>query len=894
MNPAVERLGGEAVRDAVRDGAVVCTATQRLAHALRAAWDDLMLAEGRQAWHAPRILPYDSWLRAFVEERMIFEEAGEHASAVLLTVQQEALTWELALDEQGDAEAVLQPDMLAGLLMEAHAMEHAWLISEEDLRQHAGPGIDVYLRARTRVQRRWEERGQIPASMLPRIALRLANRHARRLPRRMVFAGFDLLPDAAFQAMQDLMKRSGVSVLHALDRRGDVCGSVSRYADFEEEIIAAADWARTLIIRGESDIAVVLPGLDRVRSPVERTFSDVLSPSTVLDGHDAETGLFELSLGPRCADEPIISAALAALELLRPRITIASAGRVLRSPFFAGTEDGGRRSRIDLSLRALGVESFNSEVLCRLIEEEAEGDLLAEAMRALEPRSGMRQAREWTEDFRSALQALGWPGDRRLSSREYQAVERWDTLLQEFAAYDAVLPPFALHEALSRFRKLAAERVFQPESRGAPVQVMGILETAGMQFAHCRVIGLSEEQWPPPARTNPFIPLSLQRRAGVTESLPDRHLAQMRGVMRRLTAAAPDMVFSCARSDADRELLPSPLLAGARIVDTEITDQRFARQMQVEYQRACEYFSDMVGAAVAESEEIRGGVRILTLQSACPFRAFASVRLGAEEPETLEPGTQPLDRGNLLHEALQRIWGELPGRSALDELHGDAQRQFLLRHVSAAERSLRDMRAAELPGHVRIAERDCVVQILEEWMEVERARGDFSVAVTEGAETLQLGLLPLRLRIDRVDRLPDGRLLLIDYKSSRHGPAEWMNDRPREPQLPLYAVALGSSVGAIAYAVLRRGECGFAGLADGETENLPLAEAAQWLEKQGLAGLSWDDLRSLWREKLETHARDFVQGRADVDPRDGEDTCRYCTFHPLCRIDELRRGERHE
>ena len=893
MRTAVERLGGEEVCAAVRDGAVVCTATQRLTHALRAAWDDLMQMEGKDAWRSPRILPYDSWLRAFVEETITFEEEGASARAVLLTPQQETLTWELVLEDEGDAASVLQPDMLAGLLMEGHALEHAWLIEDDELQRHAGPGTDVYLRARTRALRRWEEREQIPASILPRLALRLAARHNRRLPRRMVFAGFDLLPDAAFRAMQELMRRSGVSVLHALDRRGGECEIVSRYADFEEEIIAAADWTRSLLSRGEADITIVLPGLDRVRSLVERTFSDQLSPSTVLEGHDAETGLFELSLGPRCADEPIISAGLTALDLLRQRVMIADVGRVLRSPFFTGAENSGRRSRIDIALRALGIASVRSDVLQRQLEIEGPGDILAEAICAFERPSGRKQAREWADEFRRALQDLGWPGDRRLTSREYQAVDRWEALLREFAAYDAVLPPLVLHEALSRLRKLASERVFQPESRNAPVQIMGILETAGMQFTHCRVIGLSEEQWPPPARTNPFIPLPLQRRAGVTESLPDRHLMQMRGVMRRLTAAAPDMIFSCARTDADRELLPSPLLADARIVDMETGDNRFARQVQREYPHSCEGFSDPHGNPVTEHEEIRGGVRVLTLQSACPFRAFASIRLAASEPETLDPGTRPLDRGNLLHETLQRIWRELTDRASISALHGDGLRQFLLHHVRAAERSLHDMRTMELPEHIRSAERECVVQILTEWMEVERSRGDFSVAVTEGEETLQLERLPLRLRIDRVDRLPDGRLLLIDYKSSRHGPAEWMDDRPREPQLPLYAVALGSSVAALAYAVLRRGECGFAGIADGAPNDLPLADAAQWLERQGFPGLSWEQLRVLWEERLAALARDFMQGQADVDPRDGEDTCRYCTFQPFCRIEELRRRERH-
>ena len=43
-----------------------------------------------------------------------------------------------------------------------------------------------------------------------------------------------------------------------------------------------------------------------------------------------------------------------------------------------------------------------------------------------------------------------------------------------------------------------------------------------------------------------------------------------------------------------------------------------------------------------------------------------------------------------------------------------------------------------------------------------------------------------------------------------------------------------------------------------------------------------------WRDYIERMARDFLAGRADVDPRDYPETCERCGLQPLCRIQENR------
>ena len=116
-------------------------------------------------------------------------------------------------------------------------------------------------------------------------------------------------------------------------------------------------------------------------------------------------------------------------------------------------------------------------------------------------------------------------------------------------------------EAVARVRRMAEDTAFQPESPDVPVQILGVLESAGCEFDHLWVMGLSVEAWPLAARPNPFLPLALQREAGIPESSAEASLELDRRITQGWLAAAREVVLSHPSREADRELEPSPLIA---------------------------------------------------------------------------------------------------------------------------------------------------------------------------------------------------------------------------------------------------------------------------------------------------------------------------------------------
>jgi RecB family exonuclease len=287
--------------------------------------------------------------------------------------------------------------------------------------------------------------------------------------------------------------------------------------------------------------------------------------------------------------------------------------------------------------------------------------------------------------------------------------------------------------------------------------------------------------------------------------------------------------------------------------------------------------------------QLRGGSALLTAQSQCAFKAFAIGRLDASSWNPAEHALTPPERGQLLHAVLHRVWSGPPvGIRSLAELRSIPDLEsFVSAHVDAAlsAKALARIRD-EMPARYLELEARRLTRLVAEWLRYERTRVDFTVVQTEFDQTTTIGKLNLSLRIDRIDRLNDGTLLVIDYKTGNVSQKSWDLPRPDDVQLPLYAgfgLASDETVGGLAFAKVRAGEMCFAGRvanAKGTLDNT--LTGASSLIKYPMSAEQLMD----WRDAIERLARDFMAGRADVDPRDPVQTCEACGLQTLCRIHE--------
>ena len=361
------------------------------------------------------------------------------------------------------------------------------------------------------------------------------------------------------------------------------------------------------------------------------------------------------------------------------------------------------------------------------------------------------------------------------------------------------------------------------------------------------------------------------RRAGVPESVPARDGAYQNSCLSALSAQADTCVWSYATTARDAPLRASPALAGLAHVPRLTTSLSALWQMRTS--EVVLVPRDTAPAPLAAATAVAGGVSVLSDQAACPFRAFAKHRLRAGIIEARTPGLDARERGNVVHQALGEFWLGIRTQAGLRAL-SDGQLQQKIEHAVA--RVLAGWPGMTAP--LAALEGARLALLVREWLALDLDRPPFEVLEGESQRELDVAGLRLRTRIDRIDRLADGRLLIIDYKTGECARKNWDGLRPNEPQLLAYALAdHPAPLAGIAFAQVKRGKCRFvtepAGLLKATTTGALTAQLAQW------------------RDVLETLAGSFLAGDAQVDPVQGVATCRSCDFKSLCRVDEQRAGD---
>jgi probable DNA repair protein len=422
----------------------------------------------------------------------------------------------------------------------------------------------------------------------------------------------------------------------------------------------------------------------------------------------------------------------------------------------------------------------------------------------------------------------------------------------------------SFEEAFAALQRLCNDTLFQPESGEAPIQVLGILESAGLRFDCLWVSGLTDDAWPLAARANPFLPIALQKKAGIPEASAEGSLELDRRLTAEWKVAAQEVVFSHAQKEADHDLAPSQLILD--VAQGEIALADFPRYRGVLFAHgSLESVADNVAPRVTE-KAVRGGTRVLADQAACPFRAFARWRLHAEALDEPAAGLDAADRGRLLHALMRNIWTDL--RSSRN-LRGNLE-PVIARAAQAAVKEI------GIEGRFGELERARLSKLAREWLELEKARSDFEISALEEKRTIAVAGLELSGRIDRMDSLESGGHALIDYKTGINvSPKQWEAPRPDEPQLTLYAVAAKEDIAAVAFAKVRPGGMKYMGFSRAE-HTIPNVKQAR----------DWKGLFALWRKEAESLGAAFAAGDASVDPKNGLSTCRLCDLQTLCRVYE--------
>lgn len=875
LHPA--QPGESQIDDWISGGGIVVAASDRAARAAQAAFHRRRRAEGATAWPAPSIQSWTTfvalaWDRRARDERMI------------LNPSQELELWTAIIGRENHLVTALEAPRrrMARLAMDAHALLCAYAPSflEKTARStwdRDSGAFSRWLSAFDEVCRKgsFVSAARIPLNLLPI----LQDDAGKRPP--ILLLGFDrLLPihRAVFDVWgtwQPLESGPKSSELHYYATR-----------DQDSEQAACAAWCtQQLALKPDARLLVISLGIADRRGEIERAFLRATQ-------NDA-TPQFEFSLGVPLVQIPLARAALLFLRWFDGALTETEVDWLFSSGYLTSNSEealalqGHMRSlrRRNLARPEWTLDAFlQSGTVHAGVLPVGWTRRIAHASRLLTAAKGRsRTPIEWTALVPDLLSAAELPSEHTLSSAEFQAWQRLEYALDLAASLGFDARRVTWPDFLSSLERILETTLFAPESAEAPIQIVGPEESAGLVADGIWFLGADEDSWPAAGSANPLLPLSLQREFGMPHASP-RHDADLAAsITHRIVASAAVVQFSYPSLREETEARPSRIITLQAGPARPLPDHLISHKKPVPLVTPFDDTTRTPFSTAAAS----GGSAVLTAQSQCAFKAFATSRLGAKPWEPAEFGLSASQRGLLLHEVMHAVWAGPPDgfRTLQDLLACPDRPAFVAAHV---ERVLETKLSGELrhrmPQSYVALEATRLKRIITEWLDYEAARHPFTVVQTESESTVTIARLSLDLRLDRADLLNDGSLLVVDYKTGNVNPRDWDLPRPDDLQLPLYAgFACNTRPGGLVFAKLRAGRFEFSGrVADANATLLSGLSGGSSLVKRPLTPQQLDD----WRTYIEQLARDFLAGRADLDPRDYPKTCENCGLHAICRIHE--------
>jgi RecB family exonuclease len=389
------------------------------------------------------------------------------------------------------------------------------------------------------------------------------------------------------------------------------------------------------------------------------------------------------------------------------------------------------------------------------------------------------------------------------------------------AVLDGLADAFARHD--NRWREhdeLAATihhaieaQTFMPRRGQTGVHLVDAVTAKFGEFDDAYLVGLVETDWTEHPRRSFFYSSTLLKALGWPQDV-DQTSAQQAAFRDVLTLARDRTRLSAFQLEGDAIVALSPIVEAARGMVTAVElpadrggvfpdevltgpappaldDPDIDAWLTLRRRRpalAAPEYGGFVAPRPAETYRVSRVDRYVT----CPFKYFAEHVLRLDEDRDEESGLTPVERGTLLHalfEQFYRAW-QAEGRGAITvDLVPDAVAMFgrLVEASVAAlpgpDRVLEQMRlegSMVAPGvAARVFELEAAagIGVRERLLEFE-LNGPFTFPVLHGLDSR---VIDIRGKTDRIDRLDDGSLRVVDYKLGR------MPDLASSVQVAVYA-----------------------------------------------------------------------------------------------------------
>lgn len=397
-------------------------------------------------------------------------------------------------------------------------------------------------------------------------------------------------------------------------------------------------------------------------------------------------------------------------------------------------------------------------------------------------------AKKFQEEEEDSESLLGEEFEEERTQATFSEIEReflfsyikiFDTLEEKLEKFNSINISsqmfFSLLKKLSNSESVA----FSGEPLSG-LQVMGVLETRGLDFDNIIILSANEGTFPAKSVVNSFIPMNLRHAFGMpTQVHKDAVYAYH---FYRLISRASNVV----------------MIYDSRTEGMQSGEQsRYVNQLEYLFNVDVKYKTIQYNIRTSESGKItvkkdqvvmdklksfmEGGKRNLSASSLkhyinCPLQFYLENVEGLREEDEIEESINDKDFGTIVHETLQDIYDKVLGREIssedLDRVIKD--KPFIQRIIVDKFKSV--MNVTDIKGYLHLVE-DIILNYVIYVLEHDKKITPFTYIASEKKDNFVYevnsveGKDPFKVNIvaiyDRLDRLSDGTERIVDYKTGK-------------------------------------------------------------------------------------------------------------------------------
>lgn len=530
----------------------------------------------------------------------------------------------------------------------------------------------------------------------------------------------------------------------------------------------------------------------------------------------------------------------------------------IKSPFIFPDPDTEARQRLAIERalsRALPAGWTDIKACVNAPKVPAEAKQLIDIMvREAERFSGRRTLTEWVQLTLGTFDALGMMPKMRQDLAGAQVIAMVESLARECEGIEA---GFSLAEWRALLNLQMEQAEFVAPRVDQRVRMVPLNGVPLREFDAAIIVGADAMHLPSPPSDTLFFANSVRRELG----LPTRE-ARARQQLRDFAC----LLLSCSqvvvswRTQIDGEVnLVSPWIQRLQLALRQ--DAGLVKEAVLPAHEASETIVTLAGQrpqrpapaapSLLPSHLSASGYQRLV---SCPYQFFASRMLRLSEADELNEQPEKRDYGQWLHQILQRY------HEALTEQHtAPAERVVLMAKISD---DVFDTVLGKQPAALGYAmrwkkHRTAYVQ----WANARESEGwQFALGEQEKKVTLNFvsGSMTLIGRLDRLDKHEDGRLAVLDYKTSEKGSLKKRLAGFEDHQLAFYGLLTSP----------RPAEASYVAIDSEKTEHFTAEPYQTWCES----------LEQRLKQDLDSIARG-----AALPASGAASSCEHCDARGLCR-----------